>query len=130
MARLLLLIVFGVVAAYYFPDSRQAMENAAVPILAPFIRWDTKAEMSVLGGNVLEHERLTGELPDRRNWSGWLDWRYSTNDIKEDPWGSRYQLRVWADSVAIVSLGPDRTRLTEDDFSVVSPRERQRRRRR
>ncbi len=130
MVRLFLLIVLGVVSAYYFPDSRQAMENAAVPILAPLIRWDAKAEMSVLGINALQHERLTGELPDRRNWSGWLDWRYSTTDITEDPWGSRYQLRVWADSVAIVSLGPDRTRWTEDDFSVVRPRERRGRRRR
>ena len=130
MVRLFLLIVLGVVSAYYFPDSRQAMENAAVPILAPLIRWDAKAEMSVLGINALQHEQLTGELPDRRNWSGWLDWRYSTTDITEDPWGSRYQLRVWADSVAIVSLGPDRTRWTEDDFSVVRPRERRGRRRR
>jgi len=130
VVRLFLLIVLGVVSAYYFPDSRQAMENAAVPILAPLIRWDAKAEMSVLGINALQHERLTGELPDRRNWSGWLDWRYSTTDITEDPWGSRYQLRVWADSVAIVSLGPDRTRWTEDDFSVVRPRERRGRRRR
>ena len=128
MARLILLIVFGVVATYYFPDSRQAMENAAAPILAPLIRWDTKAEMAVLVGNVLDHERLTGALPDRRNWSGWLDWRYSGTEMKQDPWGSRYQLQVWADSVAIVSLGPDRTRSTEDDFSVVEPRERRGRR--
>ena len=64
------MIVLGVVAAYYFPDSRQAIENAAVPIMAPLIRWDTKAKMAVLAGNVLDHERLTGELPDRRSWSG------------------------------------------------------------
>jgi hypothetical protein len=35
-----------------------------------------------------------------------------------------YQLRVWADSVAIVSWGPDAMSSTEDDFQVVVPRER------
>jgi hypothetical protein len=130
VGRLILMIVLGVVAAYYFPDSRQAIENAAVPIMAPLIRWDTKAKMAVLAGNVLDHERLTGELPDRRSWSGWLDWRYSGEDMRQGPWTSLYQLRVWADSVAIVSSGPDRTSSTEDDFSVVTPRERQGRRRR
>ncbi|HIC54664.1 MAG TPA: hypothetical protein EYO97_12595 [Gemmatimonadetes bacterium] len=75
----------------------------------------------------MEHEAFAGKLPDRRDWSGWLDWRYPVDDYKMDPWGSRYPLRVWADSVAIISLGPDRTRSTEDDFSVVMPRPRRRR---
>jgi hypothetical protein len=79
----------------------------------------------------VEHEAFAGKLPDRRDWSGWLDWRYPVDDYKDDykmdPWGSRYPLRVWADSVAIISLGPDRTRSTEDDFSVVTPRPRRRR---
>ena len=124
MARLFLLILLGIVAAYYFPDSRQAMQNVAAPVMAPIVKWSTRAEMAQVGGNVVEHERLTGKLPDRRNWSGWLDYRYPVDDMKQDPWGSRYQLRVWADSVAIVSVGPDRTRSTEDDFSVVTLRER------
>ena len=80
--------------------------------------------MSQVGENVVAHEQLTGKLPDRRNWSGWLDFRYPVDEMKQDPWGSRYQLRVWADSVAIVSVGPDRMGSTEDDFSVVTPRER------
>ena len=124
MARLILLIVLGVVATYYFPDSRQAIENAAGPVLVPIVRWSTRGEMAQVGDNVVAHEQLTDKLPDRRNWSGWLDYRYPVDEMKQDPWGSRYQLRVWADSVAIVSVGPDRTGSTEDDFSVVTPRER------
>jgi len=127
VARLLLLIVLGVVAAYYFPDSRQAIENAAAPLIAPIVKWTAEGEMAQVGQNVVRHETFSGKLPDRRDWSGWLDWRYTTDDFKEDPWGSRYQLRVWADSVAIISLGPDRTRSTEDDFRVVTPRPRRRR---
>ena len=45
-----------------------------------------------------------------------------------DPWGNTYQLRVWSDSIAIVSVGPDGMRGTEDDFQVTTPRERRRRR--
>ena len=127
MARLLLLIVLGVVAAYYFQDSRQAIENAAAPLIAPIVKWTAEGEMAQVGQNVVHHETFSGKLPDRRDWSGWLDWRYPTDDFKEDPWGSRYQLRVWADSVAIISLGPDRTRSTEADFRVVTPRPRRRR---
>jgi len=127
MSRLLLLIMLGVVATYYFPDSRQMLLEFAQPVLVPMVKWSTKEEMGQVGRNVIEHERLTGQLPDRRNWLGWLDYRYSSDDLKQDPWGTTYQLQVWSDSVAIVSFGPDRTRRTDDDFQVVTPRERQRR---
>ena len=124
MARLILLIVLGLVAAYYFPDSRQVMHDVAAPVVVPIVQWATQAEMGQVGRNVVEHERLTGKLPDRRSWTAWLDYRYTGDELKQDPWGTRYQLRVWADSVAIVSAGPDRIRSTEDDFFVVTPRER------
>ncbi|HIF21617.1 MAG TPA: hypothetical protein EYQ27_06815 [Gemmatimonadetes bacterium] len=124
MARLVLMVVLGLVAAFYFPDSRAVMMDIAEPVIVPVERWSTSAEMRQVGENVLEHERLTGKLPDRRTWLGWLDYRYSSDDLRQDPWGSMYQLRVWADSVAIVSWGPDAMSSTEDDFQVVVPRER------
>ncbi len=124
MARLVLMVVLGLVAAFYFTDSRAVMMDIAEPVIVPVARWSTSAEMRQVGENVLEHERLTGKLPDRRTWLGWLDYRYSSDDLRQDPWGSMYQLRVWADSVAIVSWGPDAMSSTEDDFQVVVPRER------
>lgn len=124
MARLVLMVVLGLVAAFYFPNSRAVMMDIAEPVIVPVARWSTSAEMRQVGENVLEHERLTGKLPDRRTWLGWLDYRYSSDDLRQDPWGSMYQLRVWADSVAIVSWGPDAMSSTEDDFQVVVPRER------
>ncbi|MEE2900226.1 MAG: hypothetical protein VX815_17335 [Gemmatimonadota bacterium] len=124
MARLVLMVVLGLVAAFYFPNSRAVMMDIAEPVIVPVARWSTSAEMRQVGENVLEHERLTGKLPDRRTWLGWLDYRYSSDDMRQDPWGSMYQLRVWADSVAVVSWGPDATSSTEDDFQVVVPRER------
>ena len=124
MARLVLMVVLGLVTAFYFPDSRAVMMDIAEPVIVPVARWSTSAEMRQVGENVLEHERLTGKLPDRRTWLGWLDYRYSSDDLRQDPWGSMYQLRVWADSVGIVSWGPDAMSSTEDDFQVVVPRER------
>lgn len=118
------MVVLGLVAAFYFPNSRAVMMDIAEPVIVPVARWSTSAEMRQVGENVLEHERLTGKLPDRRTWLGWLDYRYSSDDLRQDPWGSMYQLRVWADSVAIVSWGPDAMSSTEDDFQVVVPRER------
>jgi len=128
MSRLVLLILLGVVASYYFPDSRQMLIDVAQPILVPVQKWSTQEEMGQVARNVIEHERLTGQLPDRRSWLGWMDYRYTTEDLKRDPWGSLYQLTVWADSIGIVSYGPDLTGFTEDDFQVVVPRLRARRR--
>jgi len=127
VSRLILMILLGLVAAFYFPDSRQVILDVTAPAMVPVAKWMTTEEMAQVGRNVIDHERLTGQLPVRRAWIAWLDFRYSSVDLKTDPWGTVYQLSVWPDSIAIVSYGPDRTRATEDDFQVVTPRERRRR---
>ena len=124
MGRLILLIVLGLSATYYFPDSRQMLLDAAEPLMVPVVRWTTKEEMNQIGRDVVAYEQTTGQVPDRRAWLEWLDWRYSLDESKEDAWGTTYELRVWADSVGVLSYGPDRTRNTDDDFVVVTPRER------
>lgn len=124
MGRLFLLIVLGISAAYYFPDSRQMLLEASEPVRVPVVRWMTKEEMSQIGRDVVSYEQTTGQLPDRRGWLDWLDWRYTLDDSKQDAWDTVYELKVWADSVGVMSYGPDRTRNTEDDFTVVTQRER------
>lgn len=128
MRKLVLLIVAGVLVTTYLPDSREWLTGVLRPVWAPVVRWNTEQEMAQVGRDVVGHEIQMGRLPDRRTWNDWLDWRYPVDDLKLDAWGSTYQLRVWADSVAIVSWGPDRIRNTEDDFQVSTPRERRRRR--
>lgn len=128
MRRLVLLVIAGVLVTTYLPDSRAWLADMLRPLWAPVVRWNTEQEMAQVGRDVVGHEVQMGRLPDRRNWIEWLDWRYPVDDLKLDAWGSTYQLRVWADSVAIVSWGPDRIRNTEDDFQVSTPRERRRRR--
>lgn len=125
--KLVLLIILWVVVTYYFPDSRTWLADASKPLWVPVVKWNTKEEMRQVALDVLNHEAMTGKLPDRRSWIEWLDYRYSLDEVKTDAWGTTYQLKVWADSVAVWSYGPDRTRNTEDDFQVSAPRQRRRR---
>lgn len=122
MTRLLLLIVLALVTWVYFPETRAILLDVAKPIVVPVLRWSAEEEMNQVGRNVVEHERLTGEVPSGAAWLGWLDYRYQAPEIHIDPWGSTYQLEVTSDSIAILSFGPDRTRATEDDFRVFVPR--------
>lgn len=96
--------------------------RAAEPVALPVMRWSTEDEMAQVGRNVVEQERLTGEMPTGAAWLQWLDYRYASDAARTDPWGSIYQLKVWKDSVWIVSAGPDRIRATADDFHVSTPR--------
>ena len=123
MTRLVLLIFLAIVTWYYFPETRAMLLDVAEPVVVPIVRWSAQEEMGQVGRNVVEHERLTEQVPAGAEWLGWLDYRYVTTDSKQDPWGSTYQLLVWKDSVGIVSLGPDRIRATADDFYVVTPRQ-------
>ena len=127
MRKLVLLVVLWFVVTYYFPDSRHWLVEITKPVWTPLVKWNTKEEMKQVAQDVVSHEVFTGKLPDRRGWLEWLDYRYPMDELKRDAWGSTYQLRVWADSVAIWSYGPDRTRQTEDDFQVSAPRQRNRR---
>jgi hypothetical protein len=123
MTRLILLVILAIVTWYYFPETRVLLLQAAEPVILPIQRWSTREEMTQVGRHVVDQERLTGQVPAGREWLAWLDYRYLSEDITRDPWGSVYQLTVWRDSIGIVSLGPDRTRLTGDDFQIVMPRE-------
>jgi hypothetical protein len=123
MTRLLLLLLLALVTWYYFPETRAMLFDAAEPLVLPIIRWSTEEEMEQVGRHVVDHERLTGRLPQGGEWLGWLEYRYLSADSKTDPWGSVYQLEVWRDSVGILSYGPDRVRMTEDDFHIVTRRE-------
>jgi len=122
MSRLFLLLILALATWIYFPETRAMLADVAEPVVLPVIRWSTEEEMRQVARNVVEHERLTGDIPVSEAWLEWLDYRYSGEEIKEDPWGTVYQLEVSRDSVWILSFGPDRTRATDDDFRVAAPR--------
>lgn len=118
VTRLLLLVLLGILTWLYFPETRAIVMDVAEPLVTPVVRWSTEEDMGQIARNVVEHERLTGTLPAGSGWLPWLEYRYSDNQMWVDPWGSVYQLEATADSVWIVSFGPDRVRMTDDDFRV------------
>jgi hypothetical protein len=122
MIRLFVLTMVLIATWLYFPETRRILFDVAEPVVLPIMRWSTEDEMAQLGRNVVEHERLTGEVPSGPEWLGWLDYRYDDDATKRDPWNSVYQLELTEDSVSILSFGPDRTRGTDDDFRVSTAR--------
>ena len=122
MAKVSLLLIVGIFAVYYFPESRLMLLDATEPLVLPVIKSGALEEMERIGRNVIEYESLTGDVPDRGDWVSWLDFRYTLDEQRRDPWGSAYELGVATDSVMIISYGPDRVRATEDDFNFVTAR--------
>jgi hypothetical protein len=122
MTRLVLLILLALATWSYFPETRAMLFRAVEPVVLPVVKWGTQDEMSQVARNAVDHERLTGQLPVGGAWLDWLDYRYLAREARVDPWGSTYQVAASADSVWVISLGPDRIRDTEDDFSVAAPR--------
>jgi hypothetical protein len=117
VTRLILLIILGFVAALYFPDSRQAMYNRAMPVLEPMLIWNAEREIEELSRVVRREARETYQLPETRSWQSWMTVNFSAN-ATSDPWGKQYYYQAWPDSFHIRSDGPDRMHQSEDDIGV------------
>ncbi len=115
VTRLILLIILGFVAALYFPDSRQAMKDRAMPIVEPVLIWNAEREIEELSRIVRREARQTYQLPETRAWASWLTVNF-TGNATTDPWGRTYSYRAWPDSFWIHSDGPDGLRGTDDDI--------------
>ena len=112
------MIILGISAALYFPDSRQAIVNKAMPVLTPILTRAANKEMRRITDELLDYDRGGRELPSRRLWLKWLNDNYP-GELSVDPWGNAYQYYPWADSLALISYGPDKERGTEDDIRLV-----------
>jgi hypothetical protein len=118
MGKLTLIMLFGMGAALYFPDSRQSILDKAMPVLTPVLEWSAKGEMMEIGRSIQRQDRLQRRVPTRRAWVPYLEENFS-GDAGKDPWGSLYQFYAWRDSFAIISYGSDRVGGTDDDISKV-----------
>ncbi len=96
------MIIFGLSAAMYFPDSRQAIVDRAMPVLTPILTRAAVGEMDKIGSELITYDRIGRRMPTRREWLGWLDDNF-TADGGVDPWGNVYQFYTWADSFALAS---------------------------
>ena len=128
MTRLLLLIILGVVAMQYFPESREVLHEAAEPVITPALRWHSSHEMEEVVRELKLYESENyGRLPSARRFPDWLATNFEPATAT-DPWGGRYVLYEMADSFAVVSFGPDQLPNTEDDLRMAAIRSRSGRR--
>ena len=116
MTKLVLMIILGLSAAMYFPDSRQMLLDTAAPVINPVLGWQTEGEIEKIIRDLRTHEQEHyNRLPDRREWRDWLARTYH-GKVVEDSWGQPYHFLTQRDSFYVVSYGPDRTYGTIDDI--------------
>ncbi len=68
MTRLILLVVLGLLTGLYFPATRSILLGLAEPVIVPVVRWSNAEEMDQIARNVVERERLTGQVPAGTGW--------------------------------------------------------------
>ena len=121
MGKLILVVIVGLAAALYFPDSRAVVLEKGEPVLRPVFRWSAEREIEEIIRGVQQMENVERRLPDRRGWVTWVESRY-VGDASRDPWGNLYAFEVKDDSFAVSSFGPDRLQKTGDDVRDVRVR--------
>ena len=115
------LILLG--AALYFPQTRPTVMEFLGPVVNPVLTWQTKGEMDRIGRELESLHRQGSDLPTPgSSFQAWMDRRFMGGS-KTDAWGVDYTLKVWRDSLGIVSMGPDEVLGTEDDIlqTVILP---------
>lgn len=129
MGKIILILLVLLGAALYFPQTRPVVVEFLGPVINPVLTWQTKGEMNRLGRELQTQNREGGNLPapgvEFQNWMN----RNFLGGAMEDAWGVEYSLRVWRDSVNIVSNGPDMEVGTADDITHPVAIQRQRSRR-
>jgi len=108
------LILLG--ASLYFPQTRPVVLKYLAPVINPVLTWQTKGEMQQIGRELETLNRQGSDLPTPgSSFQHWMEGRFMGGS-RTDGWGVDYTLRVWRDSVGIVSNGPDREIGTPDDI--------------
>lgn len=131
MGKILVLVALVLGAALYFPKSRPVVMDFLAPVLNPVFRWQTQEELSNILRELRTIEREGRQpLPQPgEEFQAWMGRNFQGGEA-EDSWGNPYTMRVWRDSVGVVSRGPDLEVLTPDDIRVTMPVPRDGRRRR
>jgi hypothetical protein len=111
---LILLVLLG--AAFYFPQTRPVVVDTLAPVMNPVLTWQTRGEMEGIVRELQTLSRQGNDLPTPgESFNAWM-LRNFMGGSKTDAWGVNYTLRIWRDSIGIVSNGPDREIETADDI--------------
>ena len=114
-ALFFLLILLG--AALYFPQTRPVLVEFLAPVMNPVLTWQTHGEMDHISRELETIHRQGGDLPaPGAAFQGWMERRFMGGS-RTDAWGVNYTLKLWRDSICVVSNGPDQEIGTSDDIS-------------
>lgn len=128
MGKIILILLILLGAALYFPQTRPATIGILGPVINPVLTWQTKGEMDRIVRELKALDRQGSNLPaPGLSFQNWME-RVFMGGARTDAWGVEYTLKVWRDSVGIVSNGPDQEIGTYDDIveAVVIQRRRNR----
>lgn len=135
--RLILLVVAALGASFSIPALRQHVEPVTTAALAPakrligrqlarirdpVFRWSVQNEARGIARELIQREDGGQPLPRPQDFQAHLQRRTLAGSPVLDRWGSPYYLLVTADSVIVVSPGPDQRPGTEDDIRAGLPR--------
>jgi hypothetical protein len=121
VGKIILLLLVGLAAAFYFEGSREWILDKAKPVVDPYLVMATRSEMEKIAQDLAIHQRENfGRIPDRRGFPDWLEGMYA-GGANEDSWGSPYEYTLGRDSFYLRSPGPDQMRGTEDDITQAGP---------
>ncbi len=128
MAKAIFLFILCFGAAMYFPQTRPTVVELLAPVLNPALTWQTQGEMDQIARELQSLNRQGQPLPKAgKEFNEWM-LRNFQGGSGLDAWDNPYTLRIWPDSVGIISNGPDMEIRTEDDLLVTALIQRQRRR--
>lgn len=123
MARIVLAALVLLAASLAIPQTRPKVIEHSEPLLYPVFMWQVKSEMERIGTEVTSFENQYYKLPTSpAKFNGWLSTRFREEKARTDSWGTEYRFKIWPDSFAIISAGPDREHVTEDDIQHALPR--------
>jgi hypothetical protein len=116
LAKVILVLLILLGAALYFPKTRPVVLEFVGPVVNPVLRWQTDGEMERIARELESLHRQGSNIPTPgASFQSWME-RNFMGGAKEDAWGNNYSLKVWRESVGIVSSGPDEELDTADDL--------------
>jgi len=122
MGKLVLFAMVALCAGLAIPATRPRILERAEPLLYPVHKWQSENEMEQIAREISSYERTYYKLPvGQGSFFKYMQTEYQ-EDSRNDTWGTPYEMRVWADSFAILSAGPDQAIETEDDLRFLTLR--------
>ncbi|MEX2526652.1 MAG: hypothetical protein WEA09_03365 [Gemmatimonadota bacterium] len=123
MGKIFLLLLAGLGAGMYFPQSRAVIMETIQPALNPAYAWMTRGEMDQMISDLELADRTSGGIPaGRGEFEPWLERRYPQEASRVDGWDTMYRLEASRNQFTVISAGPDREFGTADDIRMTAER--------